>query len=145
MRRLALTAIWPALLLAGCAPPGNGILGPKPQTPSLATVQGVEAQAGRVPLVTIAASAGPQDYVSALAGAVQSAEARKPDVIFDVFSAVPQRGTPLAQMTTAKGLTPAAAAVANALMGDGVPAERITLGAIILPGIPADEVRVYVR
>lgn len=145
MRRLALAAICPGVLLAGCTLPGGGILGPKPQTPTVATVQGVEAHAGRVPLVTIAASAGPQDYVSALAGAVQAAEARKPDVMFDVFSAVPQRGTPLTQMTAAKGLTPTAAEVANAIMGDGVPPERITLGAVIIPGIPTDEVRVYVR
>ena len=145
MRRLALTAICPGLLLVGCTVPGSGVLGPKPQTPTAATVQGVEAQAGRVPLVTIAASAGPQDYVSALAGAVQAAEARKPDVMFDVFSAVPRRGTPLTQMTSAKGLTPTAAEVANAIMGDGVPPERITLGAVIIPGIPADEVRIYVR
>jgi hypothetical protein len=144
MGRAVLAAALP-FLLAGCSVPGQGLLGPKKQVPSPATVQGVEAQAGRVPLVTIAASAGSGEYMSALAGAVQAAEARKPEVIFDVFSAVPQRGTPLQQITAAKGVTPSATDVANAILGDGVPADRVTLGAVVVPDIPGNEVRVYVR
>ena len=132
-------------LLSACTVPGRGLLGPAAQRPSLATVQLAEAESGRVPLVTIPASAGPSDYVSALAGAVQAAEARKPDVIFDVLSAVPQTGTPLGQITEARGLTPDAAEVATSIMGDGVPAERITLGAVVVPGLGADEVRIYIR
>jgi hypothetical protein len=132
-------------LLAGCTVPDGRLLAPSAQRPDLATVQMTEAQSGRVPLVTIAAAAGPEDYVSALAGAVQAAKAAKPDVIFDVLSAVPQKGTPLHQITEARGLTPDAAEVATAILGDGVPAERITLGAVVVPGIPANEVRVYVR
>jgi hypothetical protein len=136
------TLVW---LLAGCTVPDARLLGPAPQRPDLATVQLTEAQSGRVPLVTIAATAGPADYVSALAGAVQAARALKPDVVFDVLSAVPQAGTPLHQITEARGLTPDAAEVATAIMGDGVPPERITLGAVVVPGLPANEVRVYVR
>jgi hypothetical protein len=132
-------------LLAGCTVPGRGLVAPAPQRPSVATVQMTEAQTGRVPLVTIAAASGPADYVSALAGAVQAAQALKPDVIFDVLSTVPQRGTPLHQITEARGLTPDAAEVATAILGDGVPPERITLGAVVVPGIAANEVRVYVR
>jgi hypothetical protein len=132
-------------LLAGCTVPGRGLVGPAPQRPTLAVVQGMEAQSGRVPLVTIAASAGPEDYLSALAGAVQAAEARKPDVVFDVLSAVPQTGTPVHQIDAAKGLTPDAAEVANAIAGDGVPVARITLGAVVVPGIADNQVRVYVR
>jgi hypothetical protein len=108
-------------------------------------VQEMAAQSGRVPLVTIAAAAGPEDYVSALAGAVQAAEDRKPDVVFDVLSAVPQKGTPVHQITLAKALTPNAAEVASAIMGDGVPTARITLGAVVVPGIPEAQLRVYVR
>jgi hypothetical protein len=134
-----------ACLLAACTIPGNGLLGPGVQRPSLATVQLAEAEAGRVPLVTIPASAGPSDYVSALAGAVRAAEAQKPDVIFDVLSAVPRTGTPLGQITEARGLTPDATEVATSIMGDGVPSERITLGAMVVQGLGADEVRVYVR
>ena len=58
---------------------------------------------------------------------------------------MPQRGTPLHQITEARGVTPDAVEVATAIIGDGVPPERITLGAEVLPGIPANEVRVYVR
>ena len=132
-------------LLAGCALPGRGLVSSAPQHPDVATVQMTGAQNGRVPLVTIAATAGPEDYVSALAGAVQAARALKPDVVFDVLSAVPQQGTPLHQINEARGLTPNAAEVANAIMGDGVPPDRIALGAVVVPGIPANEVRVYVR
>jgi hypothetical protein len=132
-------------LLAGCTLPDGRLLASSPRSPSVATVRVVEAQSGRVPLVTIPASVGPADYVSALAGAVQAAEARKPDVIFDVLTAVPQAGTPLHQITEAKGVTGDAAEVATAIMGDGVPSARITLGAVVVPGIGANEVRVYVR
>jgi hypothetical protein len=112
-------------LLAGCTVPDGRLLAPSAQRPDLATVQMTEAQSGRVPLVTIAAAAGPEDYVSALAGAVQAAKAAKPDVIFDVLSAVPQKGTPLHQITEARGLPPDAAEVATAILGDaGHPGER---------------------
>jgi hypothetical protein len=134
-----------ACLLAGCTVPDSRLVAHAPQSPSIATVQITEAQSGRVPLVTIAAAAGPADYVSALAGAVQAARAAKPDVVFDVLSAVPQAGTPLHQITEARAVTPDAAEVATAIMGDGVPSERITLGAVVVPGIGANEVRVYVR
>jgi hypothetical protein len=76
---------------------------------------------------------------------VRAARALKPDVIFDVLSAVPQQGTPLHQIAEARGLTPDAAEVATAIMGEGVPPARITLGAVVVPGIPVNEVRVYVR
>jgi hypothetical protein len=132
-------------LLAGCTVPDSRLVAQAPQSPSIATVQMVEAQSGRVPLVTIAAAAGPADYVSALAGAVEAARAAKPDVVFDVLSAVPQAGTPLHQITEARGVTPDAAEVATAIMGDGVPPGRITLGAVVVPGIGENQVRVYVR
>jgi hypothetical protein len=143
MRRLLLAAL--PLLVAGCTIPGQGLVGPTPQRPSQATAQDIAAQADRVPLVTIGATAGPDEYQSALAQAVRQAQALKPDVMFDVLSAVPRKGTPTKQTLAAKALTPDATEVAQAIMGDGVPVERITLGAVIVPGIPGDEVRVYVR
>ena len=146
IRAAHLTAGLSALcLLAGCTLPGRGLVSSAPQHPDVATVQMTGAQNGRVPLVTIAAAAGPADYLSALAGAVHAAQAAKPNVVFDVLSAVPQQGTPLHQINQARGLTPAAAEVATAIMGDGVPPDRIALGAVVVPGIPANEVRVYVR
>ncbi|MBW4024844.1 MAG: hypothetical protein HIU92_17245 [Proteobacteria bacterium] len=132
-------------LLAGCSVPGRGLVSASPQTPNIHTVQNMESEFGRVPLVTIAASAPPGAYRSALADAVQAARARKPDVVFDVLSAVPQTGTATHQITAAKGLTPDAAEVAQAIMADGVPADRITLGSVVVPHIPGDQLRVYVR
>jgi hypothetical protein len=123
---LALVGAAGACLLAGCTVPDSRLVAQAPQSPSIATVQMVEAQSGRVPLVTIAAAAGPADYVSALAGAVEA-------------------GTPLHQITEARGVTPDAAEVATAIMGDGVPPGRITLGAVVVPGIGENQVRVYVR
>jgi hypothetical protein len=144
MRRLG-SVVVVSCLLAGCGVPGRGLVASAPQRPNVATVRMTEAQSGRVPLVTIGADAGPADYLSALAGAVQAAEARKPDVVFDVLSAVSRTGTPLHQMTEAQEVTPNAAEVATAIMGDGVPTARITLGAVVVPGIAGNEVRVYVR
>lgn len=140
---LALALI--ALGLAGCTLPGRGLLGPSPLPPSAATLDTSKAEFGRVPLVTIAAASTEADYLSALTGAVQAAEARKPDVIFDVVATVPQTGTPLDQITAAKALTPQASAVARTIMGAGVPAARVTLGAMVLPGIAGGQIRVYVR
>lgn len=134
-----------AAVLAGCAPPGRGLLGPTPQHPAAVTVSSTETGFGRVPLVTIAAGTAAPDYLSALTGAVQAAEAQKPDVAFDVVSTVPQTATPLDQMTAARALTPEAAQVAQAIAGAGVPASRVTLGAQMLPGIPGGQIRVYVR
>jgi len=143
MKPLLLAAL--PLLLAGCTIPGQGFVGPRPQRPTQANAQAIAAQADRVPLVTIAASTPPDAYISALADAVRAAQDRKPDVVFDVLSAVPQTGTTTKQMVAAKALTPDATEVAQAIMGDGVSADRVTLGAVIVPGIPENEVRVYVR
>lgn len=134
-----------ALGLTACAVPGRGLLGPSPQQPSVATVDATKAEFARVPLVTIAAGSTAADYLSTLTGAVQAAEARKPDVIFDVIATVPQTGTPLGQITAAKALTPQASAVAQTIMGAGVPASRVSLGALVLSGIPGEQIRVYVR
>lgn len=134
-----------AVVLASCAPPGRNFLAAKPPRPSVATVDLTEAQFGRVPLVTIPAGTSAADYLSALTGAVQDAEARKADVAFDIVSTVPQTGTPLAQITAAKALTPQAVEVGGAVQGAGVPASRVTLGAMVAAGAPGEQIRVYVR
>lgn len=134
-----------SLALTSCAPPGQGLFEPAAKLPAAATVATNEAAFGRVPLVTIAAGSTPADYLSALGGAVRAAEARKPEVAFDVVSVVPQAGTPLSQITAAKALTPQAEEVARSIKSAGVPESRVTLGAQILPGIPGEQIRVYVR
>ncbi|MCB8879075.1 hypothetical protein ACELLULO517_02430 [Acidisoma cellulosilytica] len=134
-----------ALLVVSCAPPGRGLLAAKPPKPNAATIAVTQDQTGLVPLVTIPAGTSAADYLSVLTGAVQDAESRKPDVAFDVVSTVPQTGTPLTQITDAKALTPQAAEVASAVQGAGVPASRVTLGALVAAGAPGEQIRVYVR
>lgn len=141
--RLCLLAVLGAL--AGCAIPGRGTLGPAPQAPQAAALARAHAEYGRVAYVTIPANTPPEAYLGPLASAIGAAEARKPDVIFDVVAAVPQQGTPLDQITAAKRLTPQAEEVARAIHKDGVPEGRITLGAAIEAGITSEETRVYVR
>ena len=136
---------WAGLVLVACAPPGRNVLSPTPQRPSIATVDLAHAESGRVPLVTIPAGTAPADYLSVLAGAVRDAEARKPDVAFDIVSTVPQIGTPLAQITEAKALTPQTAEVGGAVQAAGAPPPRVTLGAMIAAGAPGEQIRVYVR
>jgi hypothetical protein len=131
--------------LAGCAIPGRGTLGPAPQAPQAAALAQAHAEYGRVAYVTIPAHTQPMAYRGPLASAIQAAEARKPDVIFDVVAAVPQVGTPLDQITAAKRLGPDAEEVARSIRQDGVPEARITLGAAIQAGIKGEEIRIYVR
>jgi hypothetical protein len=145
MMKQTLTLGLIALGLAGCTLPGRGLLRPSPLPPSAATLDMTKTEFDRVPLVTIAAGSTAADYLSALTGAVQAAEARKSDVVFDVISTVPQTATPLTQMTAARALTPQASAVAQTIMGTGVPASRVTLGALVLAGIAGEQIRVYVR
>ncbi|GAB0115123.1 hypothetical protein [Acidisoma sp. C75] len=143
--RWLLPLLFPLLLLAACAPPGRGFLGPAAQSPSAAALPQAAARYGRVAYVTIPAGTPPAAYAGPLASAVGAAVSRKPQVVFDVVAAVPQTGTPLDQIAAAEGLSPEAVAVARAIRQQGVPDQRITLGALVLPGLPAAQIRVYVR
>ena len=134
-----------ALLVVSCAPPGRGFLAANPPKPSPVTIAVTEDQTGRVPLVTIPADTSAAEYLSVLTGAVRDAESRKPDVAFDVVATVPQKGTPLTQITAAKALTPQAQEVAQAVQGAGVPSDRVALGALVAAGAPGEQIRVYVR
>jgi hypothetical protein len=131
--------------LAACAIPGREVASPTPRPPSLVTVLETEGQSGRVPLVTIETPVSAADYDAPLAQAVQAAEARKPDVAFDVLAAVPPAGTPTHQADAADGITPDATAVAEAIAKDGVSTSRIRLGAVVTVNDVPAAVRVYVR
>ncbi|WP_158802279.1 MULTISPECIES: hypothetical protein [unclassified Acidisoma] len=134
-----------ALGLAACAIPGREVASPTSYPPSLVTVEQTEGQSGRVPLVTIETPVSAADYKGPLAQAVQAAEARKPDVAFDVLAAVPPNGTPTHQADAADGITPDATAVAEAIARDGVSTDRIRLGAVVTVSNVPPAVRVYVR
>ena len=80
-----------------------------------------------------------------LRAAVRDAEARDPSVGFDVVSVVPGTGTFAEQVKAADADRTAAADVARALMGAGVPSDRINLGARPDPSVHNPDVRVYLR
>ena len=89
---------------------------------------------GPPPLLTLRmAQAG--DYADALRKAVALARARKPGVLFDVVQIVGAEPAPPDD----------AAAVARAIVAQGIPASRVRLLARPEAGAPGREVRVYVR
>jgi len=99
----------------------------------------------RVPLVTIGFGAPNPDYKDLLTYAVQQAEDRRPDVAFDVVSAVPASGDTVAQELAAGRGRDDAAQVMQSMIALGVPDTRIHLGARTESGLNERVVRVYVR
>jgi hypothetical protein len=95
-------------------------------------------------LVTIVPGPG-VDYLPALRAAVAAAQARKPDVVFEVASTAPATGPADAQIAAARDGAAAAAEVARAIAGLGVPNRRISLAARTDPDAKAPEIRVYVH
>jgi hypothetical protein len=100
--------------------------------------------AGPPPLVTIRPAAG-VDYLPPLREAVAAARARKPDVQFDVVAAVPAAGAPDAQIAAAHAGTAAAAEVARAIVGLGVPASQVRLSARTDTALTQAAIRIYVQ
>lgn len=82
---------------------------------------------------------------SSVAEAVRSAEARKPDVVFDILALVPTEAAAAEQTRRITQASADAATVATAFAAAGVPSERLRLVLRGDPGSPAREVRVYVR
>ena len=92
----------------------------------------------RVPLVTIDYTVASPDYGELLHAAVRAAEARDPDVQYDV----------VAMLKDSSGLADGqqrAIGVMRAIMRDRVPTSRIHLGVRSDPALTATQVRVYVR
>jgi hypothetical protein len=139
---------------AGCGKPDFPLLDqrffePSPVPPTTAQVAATQAGRGP-PLVTISFDQPNPDYRPALAAAVQAAQARKPDVAFDVVTVTTPAGSepttaPVEAEDSAALGRQEALGVARALIALGVGPSRITLGASKQPGLTAREVRVYVR
>lgn len=92
----------------------------------------------RKPLITIDYSVVSPDYAELLHYAVRAAEARYPDVQYDVVSVMMDTSEVAAGQQRATG-------VMRAIMRDRVPASRIDLGLQTDPSLAASQVRVYVR
>ncbi len=125
MRRAIL--LLSALALASCAPPGRQSFAPNPAGPDTQTAAAADAFKNRIPLVSILPDT--QDFQAPLKGAVSQALAIKPDASFEVRAEAPGTGSPDADAKALAALTPEAKAVAEAIVADGVPAARVTLGA----------------
>lgn len=130
-------------LLSGCKLIDQSTFAPAPEAkpgaaatpaPAPPSVSGESRRA----LVTIAYSTPNPDYQDVLRYAVRTAEARDPNVQYDVIGEVPSlAGAEQAQRD--------ATSVMRAIMADGVPPARIHLGLRAEPGVAVRQVRVYVR
>ncbi len=140
------------LLLAGCVPAGKWpyftlidqgtFRGPTPP-PTADDI--ARSKLPPLPLVTIRFDQPDSDYTQALAAAVESAQAHKADVAFDVLAPVPLSASHDVQAQfTAQGETDTQA-VASALAADGINPDHIHIGFRGDPGDPPREVRVYAR
>lgn len=92
----------------------------------------------RKPLVTIDYTEPSPDYADLLHYAVRAAETRSPDVQYDVVAVVKDPANMPQAMDRATG-------VMRAIMRDRVPDSRIHIATRTDPGLPNDQVRVYVR
>jgi hypothetical protein len=128
------------LALAACALPGRNSFAPNPVGADTATIDATTAFAGRIALVTILP--GTTDFTAPLAGAVRQALAIKPGAAFEVEAQTPAAAPDDAAAGLA-GLSGTAAAVARAIIADGVPAARVALTAKTA-GTDA-EILVYVK
>ncbi len=135
------------LLLAGCLPPDFKLVDQRtfwpPRTPGEAEI--ARARLPPQPLVIIRFDQLDNDYAPALAEAVQAAQARKPDVEFDVLTPIPTGAPQAEQDRFARQGAEDAQAVANALGLEGITADRVHIGYRGDPGSPPREVLVYVR
>jgi hypothetical protein len=139
---MRLTLLIP-ILLAGCALPDQRTFMRTPPAPTAAELARPVLPAR--PLLTIRFPVDERAWRLALADAVQAAQARKPDVEFDIMAAVPSNASVEAQQAALLLGTADARLVATTLGEAGVPPDRLRLGVQGDPGVPAREVRVYVR
>jgi hypothetical protein len=144
--RLALPALLALLpLLTGCKLVDQTTFGGKPQKPPPDMLTEALRPGPPIPLVTIVFNGGEVAYVDELRLAVQMAEARKPDVRYDLVTVVPARGDPSDQVKAARQGEPDAIAVADEMINLGVDPTRMQMSARTDPRLNARELRIYVR
>jgi hypothetical protein len=127
------------LTFTGCTLIDQKTFAPSPE----AKAQPVAARApvaldARRPLVTIDYTIPFPDYAELLQYGVRAAEARDPNVQYDVIAVLKDTSEAAVGQERAAG-------VMRAIMRDRVPASRIHLGLRTDPTLAASQVRVYVR
>ncbi|HET6182784.1 MAG TPA: hypothetical protein VFA03_04240 [Acetobacteraceae bacterium] len=143
-RRPALLAAI-AALLASCRLIDQTTFKPAPEAKPPAPAPAGPALDTRTALMVIEPGTQLENYKGVLHDAVAAARARNPEVVFDVISVVPGRGSLSDQVKAADALRPQAVAVAQALIESGAPMDRVELGARPDPQVQRAEIRVYVR
>lgn len=146
----ALRRFAPLVLLAlgglmGCRLVDQTTFGGKPQKPPPDMLTQALRPGPALPLVTIVFNGGEVAYVDQLHMAVQMAEARKPEVQYELVTVVPARGTPSDQVKAAKEGESDAIDVAQEMSELGVDPTRIHMAARTDPRITARELRIYVH
>lgn len=129
------------VLLAACSLPSRATLTPAPVAADPAHIAATKAFAGRVPLITI--PPGTVDFATPVAKAVHEARAIKPSAQFEVRAVSPMGAGPDVAVGKLAALSGTAAAVAQAIIGDGVAPENVTLTAATLGTGP--DILVYVK
>lgn len=125
-----------ALPLAGCHLIDQTDFDPKP--PPVAAPPPIPDPETRAALVTIDYATATPDYRAALAAAIQAAESRRPNLLYDVVAVVGTAAeAPAARVRAAEAMT--------VIEAQGVVASRIQLGLAIEPGRKVPRVRVYLR
>lgn len=131
------------VVLGGCRLIDQRTFESAPATPAAAQLARPDLPA--LPLLTVDASVSDGNWRASVAEAVLAAEARKPDVRFEVVTPIPTSASRKIQdLYSANGQTDGQA-VAAALQSDGVPPDRIDIRFQGDPGAPAREVRLYAR
>ncbi len=111
---------------------------PPPAAPAVAA-------AATPPLLTIRYDVPAPDYAAALRVAVRRALDRKPDVLFEVVTLVPARGTPAEQVAAAQTGSASGREVAQGIVEDGADVGQVEMAARADPALTAKEVRIYVH
>jgi hypothetical protein len=141
--RLALALAALAMGLAGCTLVDRRTFEGRARTPSPDDV--VRAKLPPLPFVTIPMDDPDADFRPALADAVEAAQARKPDVDFDVLAPIPTNATQDVRARFEQNGEQDTQTVATALGYDGVSMDHVHVGFRGDPGNPPREVRIYLR
>lgn len=127
MRRSFLPVLLLPLVVAGCAVPGRPKPSPYAGAPALVDVAALSKFDGSVPLVRIPEHT--PDWGGPVKYAVNAALKVNPKATFRVYLTGPVHGGPASAEREMARLAPEAAQVANAIVADGVPAERVSIAA----------------
>jgi hypothetical protein len=124
------------LTVAGCTLIDQRTFAPSPEAEPIPEVRSAAPARGRPALIVIDYATPAPNYRDLLRLAVRAAEARNPNVQYDVVAITP---------TLDAGAPPQAIEIVRAIVAERVPPARVHLGMRADPAVAAVQVRVYVR